>query len=175
MYHVTLDIETLGTAPGAAIVQVAAVLFNRHGTIINEVQYRIREESWSGYTMDPATVSWWMTQPDEAREAVFGGDDRDKDTLRSALTGLGYWFASMKTAYGELPIWSHASFDMPILQAAYRQEGMAFPLNHRMFRDIRTLTHLTGVQKTKVEGIAHTALDDCRNQAKYISKALEVL
>ena len=100
---------------------------------------------------------------------------RSTGPVAVSMTGLGYWFASMKTAYGELPIWSHASFDMPILKAAYRQEGMAFPLNHYTFRDIRTLTHLTGVQKTKVEGIAHTALDDCRNQAKYISKALEVL
>lgn len=75
----------------------------------------------------------------------------------------------------DISVWSHATFDPPILQNAYNKVGLQTPIHYRWNRDIRTLCELSGVEKTEVKGVAHNALDDCINQAEYIARGIQIL
>ena len=70
-----IDIETIGVAPGATILTIAAQAFDPLGTGYYNQQYyaRITLESQENRTIDDSTLNWWATQPAAARdEAVTG-------------------------------------------------------------------------------------------------------
>lgn len=76
-YHMMLDLETLGDAFDAAIVQIGAVAFDpwdkaaptRHIEITVDAHDAIVQ----GGSVSGNTLRWWMRQSEEARYRVFGG------------------------------------------------------------------------------------------------------
>ena len=144
-------------------------------------------------TRDTRTVQWWSEQSDEAQAAF-----ADPVDLREALVRFGDWLASLRsTAHGEdrvyligstspppddIRIWSHgASFDPPILGAAYAAVGLPVPWHYRAPRDTRTLFDIAGIddhsawlnQHPGPLGISHHSLDDSICQARAVCAAWE--
>lgn len=171
MTHIMIDIETLGTRPGAAIVSMAAVAFDNASLLYGqELFWRIEVKESDGLHIEPATVAWWMTQSEEARAASFSGYQM---SLRKALDHLG---AFVRT-HGEPLIWAHgASFDPVLLAEAAHRVGGAVPWSYKALRDTRTLFDLAGIHlgpEHQMAGhIAHHPLHDCRAQAVAVMAGL---
>jgi hypothetical protein len=167
---VMIDIETLGTAPGAAILSIGAVLFGPAG--LGDTFYApvlLQSCTAVGLTIDAATVGWWFTQSEEARAAAFRPDAA---TLPEVLLAFSCWFA----ARGVKRPWCHgATFDVPLLDAAYKTCGMTSPWDFWSVRDTRTLYDLAGITVDRNSGVHHNALDDAKAQAEAAIAALRIV
>lgn len=166
MKDVMLDIETLGTRPTSMIVQIGACYFDRKtGQIGGEFSVNIKHsfDDWR-FTSDPETVQWWQEQSQEAYDAVFNGEGVP---IERALFDLAHFLKAAEY------MWSHATFDIPILTNSLEICSIKNPVHYRGMRDIRTLMDLAQHRSEKVrEGIHHNALDDCRFQVAYVVEAL---
>ena len=167
--QITVDLETLGKGETATIVQIAAIAFDKDGKQLGEFNKYIdmNDSSQYDFTMDESTIAWWLSQPHETQKSVFGA--KNKTPLKKALLEFENWCLMFR----DYNIWQHSSFDAPKLQYAIREVFKREPrIPYYAWKDIRTLTEVTGIKKTEVKGIAHNALDDCINQAHYITKCL---
>jgi hypothetical protein len=167
---VMIDIETLGTTPGSAILSIGAVVFGPDG--LGDTFYApilLQSCVAAGLTIDPNTIAWWMQQSDAARAAAFRPD---ADALAEVLEQFTCWFGLVDA---ERP-WCHgATFDVPLLEVAYKACGLKAPWRFHAVRDTRTLYDLAGVKVNRAQGTHHNALDDAMAQADAAVKALQIL
>ena len=172
MKDVMIDLETFSTKPNAAIVQIGACYFNRvTGEVGKTFKVNIspRDAVAFGADIDPDTVAWWMKQSDAARESVL---KESGVSLKDALESFNLFLQGAKN------VWSHATFDFPIVMNNFSMAGIKPKVSYRAARDIRTLTNLAGnsdVSKHERVGTHHDALDDCLFQVKYCVAALNSL
>lgn len=173
--HISLDLETWGTRPGADIRSIGACVFdpvtgyvgapNIENKSIGAHRFYIACDNppdplwadWNGeppvkYPLhrDPRTVQWWSEQSDEAQAAF-----ADLVDLREALERFDAWLQSVAGRGHYSPanqhvtnvcIWSHgAAFDPPILAEAYHAVGLPMPWHYRAPRDTRTLFDMAGI------------------------------
>ena len=163
MNAIMLDIETLGVKPGCVVLSIGAVEFDTTtGELSKEFEIVINanDACAQGLTIEPSTVMWWMDQSESARDAVMQGTI----TLRAGLAQLVAAFDWNKR------VWCNgASFDFPILEAAYCAAGLEQPWkfwNCMCFRTIKNLVPKRVYDTVKVEpAVAHRALDDAKAQA----------
>lgn len=165
--RVMLDLETLGNAPGCAIIAIGAVCFGA-GQIKSEFYRRVDAESCVqlGLIVDVSTVLWWMKQNDAARLEL----TKPGKPLPEALMDFSNWLS------GHDPeIWGNGSdFDNAILAAAYRAAQHNLPWkfwNNRCYRTIKA--HYAHIPADKKNG--HNALEDARNQAEHLMKLIPSL
>ena len=202
---VMIDLETWGTTPGSDIRSIGACVFDpAAGTVGNGYLDDGQDHTVRGYTFyvacdnpvpdwyggknpdtnrryilhrDPRTVQWWSEQSSEAQAAFV-----DPVDLREALDRFTAWLTGLWNEPGipDIRIWSHgASFDPPILAAAYEAVGLPVPWHYRAPRDTRTLFDMAGIddhsawlkQHPGPLGIAHHALDDAICQARAVCAA----
>ena len=170
--NISFDLETLGKTSKAPIVQIAAVMFENNGTIIDTFRRTIKVEDLDNYDleMDYSTVLWWLNQDKEAINQVFGEYAGVKYTLKQALQDFKDWLDD-----GDYNIWSHATFDPPVLKANFKAIGIELPIHYRCFKDLRTLKELAKDPVIKREGTHHVAIDDAIFQKELIVKCFEVL
>jgi hypothetical protein len=165
-----IDIETLGTKPGAVILSIGAVMFGPAG--LGETFYApVLLESCVnvGLNIDPGTVTWWMRQSDEARAAAFRADAAP---VWQVLGDFFDWFNAQRAKHP----WCHgATFDVPILENAFEACNLAAPWAYWSVRDTRTLYDLAGVKVERAAGTHHNALDDAINQARAAAQAMRIL
>jgi len=85
--RIMLDIETLGTDPGATIVSIGAVAFDADGPG-DEFRAAVSPTSCQrhGLSIDAETLEWWLTQDAAAREQLRGG--ADLETALEDLVGM---------------------------------------------------------------------------------------
>jgi len=133
-----IDIETIGVAPAATILTIAAQSFDPLGSGYYKQYYyaRVSLESQENRTIDDSTLNWWATQPTHAREEAFAEDDRVP--LDQALDELGKLIWTSKFLYCQGP-----TFDCTILEHAYKSYGKSLPWNTTWF-EIRELCSLYG-------------------------------
>lgn len=171
--HLMVDIETLGSRPGAAIASIGAVVFTEDGVVSEfETTVDIEGQRELGLKFDASTILWWLQQPKEAINATFA---RRGPSLFTALSDLAIFAADE----GVVDYWSHgATFDLVLLNEASLITG-APPLvkDFRRARDTRTLFEITDVNpKTFMgTGTAHNAVDDARAQALAVIESWRVL
>lgn len=166
MKDVMLDLETLSTKHDAFIVQIGACYFDRMTGEIGETFKRTMTGAGSEkFSIDYNTVRWWMSQGQDARNSVMAGNVN----LAEALHDLRDFLSKTE----DVVVWSHATFDMPILMNAFDVFNIEHPVSYRSTRDLRTLMDLADLAKYKRErfGIHHDALDDAKFQASYASDA----
>ncbi len=182
MTNVMIDLETLGTGSDAMILSVAAVEFNPDNGATKETFYsKVDIDSYKPYTgcftMDGATLTWWMTTaPEAARREAFLGE---RLPLKTVLENLAAWI----NARGNVKPWSHGScFDIPILSHSFKILGMDTPWKFWDIRDTRTLYDVAGVNlKTLAVTPAaraypeHHAVGDCLRQIEGVRKSYEIL
>jgi hypothetical protein len=180
---VMVDIETLGTAPGCKVLTVGAVAFDA----TRPFPASVRVEHGLSLAIDRASSGefglledrrtlegFWDRQSADVRAAAFDAPDRLE--LPVALAVISDWFGGLAEDADRIRVWCHgASFDVPILSAAYDACGMAAPWDFRMLRDTRTVYDLGGVVPDRTSGAHHEALNDALVQARAVCLAYEKL
>lgn len=167
-----IDIETMGNTPGAAILSIGAV-FIKDGKLDEEFYQHIDLQSCleNGLKMDAGTVQWWMKQSDEARESI------TRETGANIIAVLADFFAwvSDNAEGADVQVWGNAAtFDVVLMEEAFRRVGYDIPWKfwgHRCYRTLKNL--FPGVPKPEFTGIKHHALDDAKFQALHLISILE--
>ena len=127
---------------------------------------RVDLESQEGRTIEQGTIDWWATQPKEVREEAF--NEHDRVPLREALQGLH------RTLWHARRVWAQGpTYDMNILEHAYKSLAMPLPWRYYSVRDSRTVFGL--VPSLEKYPASHHALEDCRRQIQLLWDALEYL
>ena len=163
-----IDLEGLATGPDTTILTIAAQAFDPFGEGYYDQHYyaRVTLESQENRVIDDGTIAWWATQPEHAREEAFG--EQDRIPLDQALDELGklIWHSKM--------IWSQGpTYDMNILEHAYKSYGKALPWKYYMVRDSRTVFSLW--PELPKPPTSHHALEDCRRQIGMLQTTLKYL
>lgn len=172
MTHVMIDIETLGTEPGAAILSIGAVVFGTDSADGFGEKFYVNITGKSnkefGMTADIDTCMWWFDQSPEARAAL----KPDAVSLDDALDKLKYWLKGVMCTR----IWANSpSFDLALLKVAYQKTGIACPWRYSQERDFRTVNDLVETEPVVREGTHHNALDDAIYQATVTMNVFDVL
>lgn len=176
MPHMMVDLETMGTRPGSAIVSIGACVFDPNAgtsrppakTYYQNVDLQSCVDA--GLRCDAGTIGWWMKQSEEARQALTG----QGEPIHVALKGLFAFAAGCKH------VWGHgAGFDPVLLDSAAYACRLPVPWKFWDVRDTRTLFHLAQFKKAdwqpKRTGTHHNALDDAVWQAACVQEALALL
>lgn len=163
-----IDIETIGVAPGATILTIAAQSFDPFGTGYYPRHYyaRISLESQENRTIDDSTLEWWATQPAVVREEAF--NDEGRVPLDQALDELGKLIWNSKFLWCQGP-----TFDCTILEHAYKSYRKTLPWKYFMVRDSRTIFSCWPDQP--IPPTTHHALEDCRRQIGMLQNTLRHL
>jgi hypothetical protein len=166
--HLMIDLEGLATGPDTCILTIAAQAFDPFGLGWYDKHYyaRVSLESQENRAIDDGTIEWWATQPTHAREEAFG--EQDRIPLDRALDELG------KLIWHSKLIWSQGpTYDMNILEHAYKSYGKPLPWKYFQVRDSRTVFSLWPDQPIPVT--SHHALEDCRRQIGMLQTTLKHL
>lgn len=163
-----IDIEGLATGPETTILTIAAQEFDPlHRDMFGREYYvRVDLESQEGRTIEQGTIDWWAKQPAVIREEAFA--EHDRVPLRDALSGLHSLVWHAKRVWAQGP-----TYDMNILEHAYKSLDMPLPWRYYSVRDSRTLFGLC--PSLERYPASHHALEDCRRQIKLLWDTLEML
>ena len=163
-----IDLEGLGTGPDTTILTIAAKAFDPFGQIEYKQHYyaRVTLESQPDRSIQDSTVEWWTTQPAEARDEAF--NEADRIPLDQALDELGRLVFHSKRIWAQGP-----TYDMNILEHAYKSYGKTLPWKFWSVRDSRTVFSLwPDMPKPPT---THHALQDCERQIELLQKTLKHL
>lgn len=175
-----IDIETLSTAPDAAIISIGAVLFSpgRHDPS-GHASWNVNfADALRHGRADGDTVAWWFKQPEATRLAALD----NPVSLENALTQLAAWIDTVtRTLAPDHPIEFMANgpaFDFVALRNAYQRAlGKPTPWKYWAERDYRTerdqlkrLLACLALDTSEPERIdAHNALSDAMHQGTVIA------
>ena len=156
-HRVMIDIETLGIDPGAAILSIGAVKFDRDG-LGEEFECIVDLESCqeAGLAIDANTLNWWLSQDAEVQHILTGGIE-----LRKALVRLSEFYGNAQEVWAFSP-----SFDCTHLEYAYDALNIKPPWTYKEKRDCRTLASLDQWPDREQAGDEHNALHDAVYQAE---------
>ena len=162
--RVMIDIETLGTDPGAVILSIGACEFAPGiGVVDGRTFYReidVKSCKDAGLHVDPDTRRWWENQ---------NAERPDGDTsLWSALAELKEHIDGANEYWANSP-----AFDLKLLEAAYDAVDISYPWKYYEARDVRTIRNTPAYQSLRHRGRKHHALDDAFHQAREIAATLE--
>ena len=161
---IMVDIETLGTAVGSVILSIGAVRFDVESkTIHDEFYVNIDPEPQkaAGMLIDKSTVQWWKGQPKAA--AFLKHDQRHPaEALQSFIDYV------RKDTDEKIWCWG-AAFDIPMIEKAINiiLQDKA-PWKYRNVMCTRTIANMFQAGISRADGTHHNALDDARNQAKFL-------
>ena len=164
-----IDIETLATGPDAMIMTIAAQVFDPLSTGWPDRHFyaRVSPESQPNRKMDDNTIAWWAHQVPEAQREVF--EEQFRRPLIDCLDELG------KLIWQSNRIWANGpTFDMNILEHAYKESGMALPWKFWSVRDARTVYALWP-DMPEVKSASHHALDDYKRQIEMLQSCIKHL
>lgn len=176
--HFMLDLETWSIRPNAAIAEIAIVPFElrARGRIYQEHTFHRYVMVQDGVgVMDNGTLAWWMSQEPKARKRLANGLETKSVTCQEMLVDLVTWPNELLhgLSWGDVEgLWSHgAAFDIPVLENAFNQHGIAKPWSYKIAFCTRTvarmmpLKHPVNLDPTLVE---HYAPDDCIRQIMHL-------
>jgi len=168
--HLSIDIETLGTKPGAIVLSVGLIPFSLNESVNaeNADYWRISvvDSLICGLMPDSDTLDWWSRQTSDARKALDVGDVRTLESTAYRLENV------LKTHCADkCRVWMKGpSFDGVLLEAALEKAGKRVPWKYWQERDVRTICDW--VPEPKREGVHHNAADDAVHQARWVRDAL---
>jgi len=173
MTHVMLDLETMGTAPNAAILAIGAVKFDpAHHHIEEDSFYRLIDLGSSvgaGLVMDVDTVLWWLGQSAKARAELTRESGRVH--IRQALQDFSEWYGEER-----FPVWGDgAASDNVWMKSAFEAVGLSCPWTYKEDRCFRTMKELRPTVDVEFKGAEHRALDDAIYQAERLMAILDTL
>lgn len=171
-FDLMIDLETAGLPPNGALMSIGAVFFDLHtctlGPEFNAVVH-LGSAVTDGGVIDAGTFLWWLGQSDAARHSVrFGGRH-----IHAVLDDFSNWIAEHCRHEDVRPYGNSSSFDLTILNSAYRRAGKQAPwhfTNERCFRTIRNLYPSVEYNPDEKGDGAHNALEDAKFQARHLFK-----
>lgn len=168
MADLMIDIEGLGTGPDTTILTIAAQSFDPLGSGYHERFYyaRIDLESQDNRSIQQGTIDWWATQPEQAKEEAFG--EQGRIPLDQALDELSKFIWQSKLIWANGP-----TYDMNIIEHAYKSYGKPLPWQFYVVRDARTIYSLW--PDLPRPPTSHHALEDCRRQIDMLQATLKHL
>jgi hypothetical protein len=192
----SVDIESLGTHPGAAILSIGCVQFNRF-TGKTGAEFYVEIDHASALKcgeVSASTLQWWVKN-NPALLAQLLEKKPEQKSLATALDEFSRW---MRNASAGIPVvkgslgagtphvWGNgATMDISLLEHAFANGGygLALPWSFRHIRDMRTIMdaarHRLGDYdwwpQVPQQGTAHNALDDARYQALAMIEAFRVI
>lgn len=169
--NVMLDLETLGTRPGDAIISIGAVLFDPQTRSIGPMfraNLDIEQVVASGFGVTGSTIKFWFNQTDKARKQAL----EHPLNMHAALMGLAEALTNYEGGVNKsMKVWGNgASFDNVLLREMYTRLGLEPPWAYYNDRCFRTLKHEydpKGELEPVFEGERHNALTDALHQAKW--------
>jgi hypothetical protein len=197
--HGVLDIETLGNTAQAPIIQIGISLPTDEGKLgyhvfNGKISY---EDSNYNFVSDSSTIEWWDKQDKTVKELVFESrlDGIPKESLIDTLENMNSFLENYKKTYNvdTIYLWSHATFDPPILINTLRVAGQKLLdkfrklIHFRQFEDFRTTDWLIGPankgfihdiveSKTKdLELVHHYASDDAYYEHVVLDEQFKLL
>lgn len=171
MRDVMLDLETFGTKPGCVIRSIGGVFFDKNN-MAHDFYVNVDKQSCIdvGLTVDPKTEAWWATQGNKAKDAFLSNPQPLFDALQSFKT----WFE----VHGGERVWAQgASFDPPVIEAAFDACKIAYPWKFWNIRDTRTLYDIAKFNPNNVkrDGTFHNALDDAKHQVGLVQTSINLI
>lgn len=172
MKYVMVDLETMSTANNAAILSIGAVKFTAN-EILEKFYVNVDLEDCERYGLhiSGSTIKWWMSpSKDGARKSL----TEKPESLCIALEMLADFYGDNECS----GIWGNAStFDITILESAYRATGRKTPWSYKGHRCYRTMVAMFGqrVRAPEQSGTHHNALDDAVYQTVYLQRILQLL
>lgn len=164
--HVVIDLETLDRIPSSKIVSIGAVICDpRYGRISKDIFYvELDHKNQIHRTTCPDTVKWWKKQSPQVRAALKG-----TTRMKSALEDLAFWVPD------DCKVWGNgATFDISMLEDAYRQHDLEIPWKFWNIRDLRTIRDMYESKRGGLGGSPaggnHNALEDAKLEAKLLLK-----
>lgn len=167
-----IDMETLGTTPGAAIMQIAIVLFNIQTGAVSK-KYRFNKtlnsdhQIKNGFSTSDSTINWWKKE----NINLYNELRNSKNNYLEVGRDLQSWYKSLPH-YQDIRLWGNsARFDIGILEGFYRKsigEGFVPFWSSWKERCVRTLFNIDIEERYKIkfEGTKHNAIDDVIHQIK---------
>lgn len=165
--HILIDIEALGLRPGCAIIELAAVEFFPETGEIGE-EFEVMIEPQAPFTADLETLEWHGKQgtwPRPLADVV--------ESLGSALWAFEDWLGRLDDEVEAFWAWG-ATYDFPLLDAAYVFSGNAPPWKYWQQRCARTVWQ-TAFGDRKHGKRPHKALEDAKAAAVDLMAAMEHL
>lgn len=166
MKHVMVDLETLGLSVDAVILSVGAVKFDLEGDAPSDDGFygsiSIDSNLDAGRRVDEDTLLWWLKQPAAAQQVFH----EEKQGLAAVLLELSDWLDE-----DDWVVWSKGpSFDVAMLEHAYKQACIAVPWKFWNTRCVRTYMALPGAKGIvgPTLGVKHNALSDAYEQAQTV-------
>lgn len=157
MIDITFDLETCARCPNAAVMSIAAQVWNRHanGSPFTEwhpdaePRYKtfcahidLRGMFIDGFTFDNATAQWWKQQSSEAKAAVLANDSDDSPCvpINTAIENFFDWIKDVSQEVSdEVCLWSQGTdFDVVILRNICYRYRIEVPVKYTNYRDHRT-------------------------------------
>lgn len=168
MADLMIDLEGLGTGPDTTILTIAAQVFDplSRGYLPQHYYARISLESQPDRSIQQGTIDWWATQPSAVKDEAFS--EHNRIPLDQALDELGRLIWHSKRIWAQGP-----TYDMNILEHAYKSYNKPIPWQFYSVRDSRTVFSL--VPDLNKYPASHHALEDCRRQIDLLQDALEYL
>lgn len=173
-----VDIETIGTTPGAAILSIGACEFEfdiapPSPSYFNPfyVNINLLDSLFSGFRVEPETVNWWMHNSKESRLALVLDPAL---TVRDALVEFNKYLPNRNDDYH---LWAKGpDFDLVMMAEAYKMLEMKQPWSFRNSRDVRTICWAGGVPpEPSGKLIQHNALHDAQEQADDVARNIKAL
>lgn len=184
--HVMIDLETLGTDPEEApIIQIGAVAFrlDEDGPAAGVPYYRgmVSAQSCLDHPfhrqISIGTIVFWLSTDPELLLTLL--QDPARIDLREALGELGLWMVRCEEPIEG--VWGNgATFDISMLEMAYKQAGLVPPWHFRTVRDVRTMAMIAGddegcwkggtVTTSEATGRKHDAVVDCLRQLRMVQQ-----
>lgn len=165
MAEIMMDIETLGTNHDCVVIQVSMVKFKWDKTITDEltVNLNIQEQLEAKRTVDASTMDWWKDQNPE----IFKQCTTNPLPVHEALKRIQNFIDFDDN------IWSHATFDVPIIISLFKSFKTKFKWKYKNARDIRTLIAISEINLNDYDWSAktHNSLDDSKFQVEYCCDA----
>lgn len=170
--HVMHDLETIGTKPGCVVLSIGAtIMFSPADKA--EFYCAISADSCKevGMIEEYDTLKWWEKQSEGVRNAAFSGVCH----IQEALEYYADWLHE-HAGPRAICVWGNgASFDSPVLAAAYRICGMPTPWDFRNEYCYRTMKNLYPQLPYIPPLEKHHALEDARAQAAHLERIMAFL
>lgn len=174
--QVALDLETLGTSPDSVILAIGAVAVCEETGERRKFYSICNANAQPGRTISQSTLNWWSGQSDAARVAFDQAHQPEAALLSDVLCALTHWIGELGLTH-DVYVWGNgSSFDVAMLEHAYKQSSDFVPWDFRKTRDMRTLRDICLRLQLPIEvervGTHHNALDDAEFQANVIMESL---
>ena len=171
MIRMHVDLETLGTQPNSLVLAIGlAAVCDERGLVDSTVIYPSRIDQQFRH-ISPDTVTWWMSQPQEAKDLTFVEMD-NQSSVHGALDRLRWFWkdTGCEEAWGNGP-----TMDIAILEDLAFDFSDSVPWTFRQVRCLRTLAMLAPEVDRIRPVVAHSAQHDAIAQGLWAKGMIQWL